>query len=485
MASETSDAPAAPEAGGHRFGRDLTTGSIPRHLLIFSLPMLAGTTLQTAYSFVNAIWVGQYLGKSALAAVTVSFPVVFVLIAIGAGLTLATTILISQHYGARDLPAVRAVVGNSTVLITVGGLVLLAGGEVFAPHILAAMGTPDTVMPLAVDYMRIYLVSLPLGFGMFLMRSMLQGIGDSTTPLYYLGGAVLLAAGLDPVLMFGWLGAPKLGLNGTAWATIIAQGIALSALVIMLRRRQNLVAPRLALAGFDWSVAWTTLRIGAPSAAQQSLISVSMLFITGIVNSFGEDATAAFGAASRVDQLAFMPAMTFSLAIATLAGQNIGANRHDRIKEILKWGCLLSGGVTLTASVLAVALPGVLLRIFTSEPAVIDIGSRYLRIVGSGYVFFAIMFVGNGLINGSGHTLVTTLISLLSLWVVRVPLAYLLSRHIGVDGVWYSIPASFFVSMTASMVYYATGWWRRPVVKRRPMPPPGPADLFGDETGEG
>ncbi len=483
MASETPTVPAAPGPGGAKFGRDLTTGSIPRHLLVFSLPMLAGTALQTAYSFINAIWVGQFLSKSALAAVTVSFPVVFVLIAIGAGLTLATTILISQHYGGRDLAAVRSVVGNSTVLIAVGGLALMIGGEIFTPHILAAMGTPANVMPLAVGYMRIYLISLPLGFGMFLLRSMLQGIGDSTTPLYYLGGAVLLSTVLDPILMFGWLGAPKLGLNGTAWATIIAHTIALAALVARLRRSDNLVAPRLAFKDFDWSVAWTTIRIGAPSAAQQSLISVSMLFITGIVNSFGEDATAAFGAASRVDQLAFMPAMTFSLAIATLAGQNIGANRHDRIKEILKWGCILSGGVTLVASLLAVCLPRVLLRIFTSEPAVIDIGDDYLRIVGSGYLFFAIMFVGNGIINGSGHTMVTTLISLLSLWVVRVPLAYMLSGAIGVDGVWYSIPASFFVSMTVSMAYYATGWWRRPVVKKRPLP--SPAAMFGEETGEG
>ena len=172
-----------------------------------------------------------------------------------------------------------------------------------------------------------------------------------------------------------------------------------------------------------------TIRIGVPSAVQQSLISVGMVFVTGIVNGFGDNATAAFGAASRVDQLAFMPAMTFSMAISTLAGQNIGANRHDRIRQIFLWGCLLSGGITLMASVLAVSLPRVLLRIFTPDAAVIDLGADYLRIVGSCYVFFAIMFVTNGVINGSGHTLVTTIISLVSLWVVRVPLAYWLVAH--------------------------------------------------------
>ena len=461
--------PAAPPLPA--FGRDLTTGSIPRHLIAFSLPMLAGTALQTAYSFINAIWVGQFLGKRALAAVTVSFPVVFVLIAVGAGLTLATNILISQNYGARNMPAVRRVVCSSTILLGSLSLVLLAAGEVFTPTILRAMDTPPEVLPLAISYMRIFLLSLPLGFGLFLTRSMLQGIGDSRTPLYFQGAAVVLAAVLDPVLMFGWLGMPALGLNGTAYATVISQGLALCSLVAWLRRRGNPVAPSLARRGFDWPTAWNTIRIGIPSAVQQSLISVSMVFVTGIVNGFGENATAAFGAASRVDQLAFMPALTLSMAISTLAGQNIGAGRHQRVREILVWGCVLSGGITLACSVLAVSLPRLLLRIFVNDPAVIGLGADYLRIVGAFYIFFAIMFVSNGIINGSGQTLVTTLITLVSLWVVRVPLAVWLSRRLGsIEGVWWSISASFGVSMTASLLYYFSGRWRRGVVARPSRP---------------
>jgi len=302
------------EAAGpaRRFGRDLTVGSIPRHLVAFSLPMLAGSALQTAYSFINAIWVGNFLGKNALAAVTVSFPVVFVLIAIGAGLTLATNILISQHYGARDMAAVRRVVHSSTVLIAALSVVLLSVGEILTPHILRAMDTPSEVLPLASQYMRIFLFTLPLGFGLFLTRSMLQGIGDSTTPLYFQTAAVLLTTVLDPVLMFGWLGMPALGLNGTAYATLIAQTLALAALVALLRRRGNPAAPAIGLKGFHWRTALTTIRIGIPSAVQQSLVSLGMVFVTGIINGFGANATAAFGAASRIDQLAFMPAMTFA-----------------------------------------------------------------------------------------------------------------------------------------------------------------------------
>ncbi|MGA2266323.1 MAG: MATE family efflux transporter [Phycisphaerae bacterium] len=473
--------PAAPALG---FGRDLTTGSIPRHLVAFSLPMLAGSALQTAYSFINAIWVGQFLGKRALAAVTVSFPVVFVLVAVAAGLTMATNILISQHYGARDTAAIRRVVGNSTVVIGLLSLVLLLAGELFTPQILRAMNTPSDVLPLSEAYLRIFLLSLPLGFGLFLTRNMLQGIGDSTTPLYFQTAAVVLTAVLDPVLMFGWLGAPALGLNGTAWATVIAQTLALSALVAMLRAKDNPVAPRVKLRGFHWPTAWLTFRIGAPSAVQQSLVSVGMVFVTGIVNGFGENATAAFGAASRVDQLAFMPALTISMAVSTLAGQNIGAVRYDRVWRIFLWGCLFSGGFTLAASLLAVTLPRVLLRIFTPDASVIGLGTDYLRIVGACYVLFAFMFVSNGIINGSGHTLVTTIISLVSLWVVRVPVAYWLSRRLGsINGVWYAIAMSFGVSMLCSLGYYLSGRWRRAVVKRLALPST-PATTFGEETGE-
>jgi len=465
------------------FGRDLTTGSIPRHLILFSLPMLAGSVLQTAYSFVNAIWVGKCIGSDALAAITVSFPVIFVMVALGAGLTLATTILVSQHYGARDIDAVRGVVNNSAILIGVLSLILTVVGEILAPYILRAMGTPPQVFDMATSYLRVFLLSLPIGFGLFLTRSTLQGIGDSTTPLYFQTGALVLNTILDPILMFGSYFVPGLGLNGTAWASVIAQGAALFALVAHLRKTGNLVAPHPFATRFDWPTAWTTVRIGLPSAVQQSLVSVGMVFVIGIVNSFGAYATAAFGAASRIDQLAFMPAMTFSLAVSTLTGQNIGAGRHDRVRKVFLWGCLLSGGITLAASILAVSAPSLLIRIFTSDTAVIEPGADYLSIVGLCYVFFAVMFVSNGVINGSGHTLATTLISLLSLWVVRVPLGLYLSRQMhSVHGVWLAIAASFGVSMIASLCYYLSGRWRRPVIRRRV--PQTPEAIFGDEAGE-
>lgn len=465
-------------------GRDLTTGSIPRHLIAFSMPMLAGNALQTAYGFINFIWVGQYLGKSALAAVTVSFPVIFFLLAVGLGLTMATNILISQYFGARNYPAVRKVVDSSNVLIGVFSLVIVVIGEVYTPHILRAMNTPHDVFPLAVHYMRIFLISIPFAFGMFLIRSMLQGIGDSKTPLYFQTASIIINIVLDPLLMFGLLGMPKLGLNGTAWASTFAQAAALLAVFIYLRRTRNFVAPAWNNLKIDWQTARTTIKIGIPASVQQSLVSIGMVFVTGIVNGFGENATAAFGTASRIDQLAFMPAMAFSMAVSTLAGQNIGARKYERVRDIFKWGCLLSGGITLLASALAVAIPGLLLRMFTNDATIIGPGTTYLRVVGSSYIFFAIMFISNGIINGSGHTMVTTVISLVSLWVVRVPMAYYLSKRFDdVMWVWVSMSVSSIVAMTVSLIYYKTGRWRRAVTRHTPVPPAA-AEVPGGEKVE-
>lgn len=468
-------------------GRDLTTGSIPRLMIAFSIPMLIGSFLQTAYSFINAIWVGKFLGTAALATVTVSFPVIFVVFAIGMGLTLATNILVSQNFGAKRMDELRKVVDSSTLLVYATSLVFTALGEIYAPDILRAMNTPPEIFEPSVSYLRIVLLSLPFGFGLFLVRSMLQGVGDSKTPLYFQLGSVIFTTVLDPLLMFGWLGFPKLGLNGTAWATIVSQLLALVTLITYLRAKQAPVAPSWPRFNHLGPTTWQTLRIGLPAAVQQSLVSIGMVLVTGIVNGFGEVSTAAFGAGSRIDQIAFMPAMTMGMAISTLAGQNIGAGHHHRVREIFRWGCLFSGGITLLISAVTVAIPRALLQIFISDPAVIEPGVAYLHIVGGCYVLFALIFVSNGIINGAGHTLTTTVISLVSLWVVRVPVAYWLSRRMGsVVGVWYAIALSFGVSLIASMGYYLSGRWKRSLGKKPPPGPaaPNPGEIFGHETGE-
>ena len=433
------------------------------------MPMLAGSALHTAYSIVNAIWVGNGLGTTAMAAITVSFPVLFVLMAVAGGLTMASNILVSQTYGAKDWAQLKLVVQNSVVLTGIVSLACVSAGHLFAEDLLRMISTPPAVLPMAAGYLRIFLWSVPFMFGMFLMAAMLRGTGDSKTPLYFQATFLGLTAVLDPLLMFGWLGFPKLGLNGTAVATIITNCGAVVSLLIHLHRKRHIVAPDWRGLRPEWAMSLLTLRIGIPSMLQQASVSIGMLVVVGLINAFGQTATAAFGAAMRIDQLAFMPAFTVGMAVSTLSGQNIGARHYHRVKEVFKWGLLLGGGMTLVASLLAVTIPHILLRMFIPDREVIAAGPQYLRIVGAGYVLFAIMFVSNGVINGAGHTFVTTLISLIALWAVRVPIAAYLSRSTHrLDGIWYAMVLSFAVGSALSLAYYFSGRWKKSVVRTRP-----------------
>lgn len=453
-----------------RVARDLTTGSIPRHLLAFSMPMLAGSLLQTTYSLINAFWVGRFLGTTALAAVTVSLPAVFVLIAVAAGLTLATNILIAQYAGARDWDRLKAVVQTSITLV--GGLsfVFLAIGLALAQRLLMTMNTPPDVLPLAAGYLRIFLWTMPFSFGLFLIGAMLRGVGDSATPVYFQAISVAINVVLDPLLMFGWLGFPRLGLNGTAWATIVAQAAAVAALMVHISRRRPLVRPDWRHPRIDAPMAWLLVRIGFPAMIQQSVVSVSLVVIVSLVSAFGASADAAFGAAIRIDQVAFLPALTIGMAISTLAGQNIGARRYARVSEVFRWGLLLSGGISLVISALALTIPAVFLRAFVSDPQVIAIGVGYLRIVGITYVFYALLFASNGVINGAGHTAWTTMISVIGMWGIRLPLAMILSRRLhGEAGIWYAMLISVAASAALSLAYYFSGRWRQPIIRTPPV----------------
>jgi len=451
----------------------MTSGSVPRHLIAFSVPMLAGNAIQTAYSIVNAVWVGKFLGEANLAAVTISFPIVFLLFAVAGGLTIGTSILVSQFAGAREWDRLRKVVQTSTVLIVCVSVLSLVVGQMLAPWIVRHMHAAPDIRPLAADYLRIYLYSIPAVFGMFLAAAMLRGMGDSKTPLYFLSAALVGTAILDPILIFGLIGFPRLGLNGTAIASVAMQTASLVCMYIYLYRKDHTAAPDWRHLTVDWPTLWLTFEIGLPSVVQQSLVSLGMLFVVSIVSGFRENATAAFGAAMRIDQIAFLPALTFGGAVSTLTGQNIGAGRIERVKEVFRWGTIICGGITLAMAIVAVTTPHILLRAFLSDPQALRIGIHYLRIMGISYVCYAVMFVSNGVINGAGYTFVTTIMTLVALWAARVPLAYYLSNRMHrVEGVFIAMAASSVLSMLISLGCYLSGFWKTPLVRHRPLPEP-------------
>lgn len=454
------------------FGKDLTTGSIPRHLLNFSIPMLLGNLLQTGYGIVNTIWVGNVVGADAVGATQVSFPIIFMLISLASGATLATTILVSQYYGAKDFKMVEKVVNNSFSIAIILGSVLTVAGILASDSILRLMETPSEIFAMAASYLKISIAGFILLFLTFLITSILRGIGDTKTPLIFMAIGIGINAVLDPLMIIGVGPFPKLGLDGAAYASLIAQTIAFIMAMVYLSRKNHFVVINLKKLTLDKELICLIFKLGFPSMVQQTLVSISSAFITSFVNAFGATATAAFGAAARIENIVFMPLMSFGMAASALTGQNLGAGRPDRVKDVFKWGVIMTSVVTLTLSGLVIAFPRLLLMMFIQVPAVLDIGVGYLRIVGCAYILIAILFISNGVINGAGKTLVTMAFTIITLWAVRVPLAAILTKtSLQIHGIWLSMDIGFAVGIIISLSYYFSGRWKKSnIIKSEPTP---------------
>ncbi len=453
------------------FGKDLTEGSIPRHLLLFSIPMLAGNAMQIGYSLINTIWVGHLVGENAVGAVGVSLPVLYVLFGIAMGMSLATTIVISQYYGAKDYAGVERAVGCAFSLGLIIASLLTIAGLLSSDHLLRLMATPPENFAMASSYLRITLAGFILFYFGLLINFMLRGIGDTITPLVFMSVALGLNAVLDPFFIGGFGPFPRLGLNGAAYATLVSQAAAIAVNIVYLNRKKHFIAfhPRKLI--LDRHLTLILFRIGFPSIVQQSLVSMGSLFISAFVNAFGAPATNAFGAVGRVDMVAFMPALSMSMAVSALTGQNIGARKTGRVKEVFRWGILMTSSITIVISLVVVFFSRVILMMFGlgDDPKVMEIGVGYMRIVGASYLFFGIMFISNGVINGAGHTMITMMFTLLSQWLVRVPGSWLLSKtSLGLSGIWIAVALSFVATMTISLLYYFSGKWKTSAVIRAP-----------------
>jgi putative MATE family efflux protein len=454
---------------------DLTQGSILKHLIMFSTPMLLGNILQALYNTVDSILVGKFVGPSALAAVAVSFPVIFMLVAMIIGFAMSTSTLVSQYAGAKDYVMVKKTIGNSIAFLGVAAIIMSLFGIAFSRRILELINTPDDIINVAADYLRIYLTGLIFVFGFNLINAILRGLGNSKTPLLFLLYSTVINIVLDFVLITGWGPFPQMGASGAALATVIAQGVAVLLGIIYLTKHGLFFNLRLRDIKFDKTLTRLTVKIGLPSGTQQTFVSIGMLVINSVINRFGTPVVSAFGAASRIDQYAFMPAMTIGAATAALSGQNIGARKFDRVKDIVKWSTMLAVTITSVISILIFIFPQVFISIFISSEGgankeVIKNGIQYLKIVSLSYIPFSMMFISNGVLQGAGDTWPVLIISIVSLWGIRVPLAnYLSATELGPRGIWIAMAISAVMSMILSRAYYYSGYWKKRIaIKARP-----------------
>lgn len=459
---------------------DLTQGSEGRNIFRFAVPMLVGHMFQQLYTFVDQIIVGRFLGKEALASVGASFPVIFTLIALIIGIATGGTIVISQFFGAKKFKEVKRTIDTIFIIMGISAVIMTVVGLTFSEQIFTLMKLPEELMPTANAYFSIYVSGLVVFFGYNGVAAVLRGMGDSITPLYFMILATLLNIGLDLlfIVKLGW------GIEGAAYATIIAQGTAFIVAVIYLNRTHELIKFNIRDFAFDREIAKQSLRIGLPTGLQHTFVALGMMALMGIVNGFGTNVVAAFTAAGRLDSLAIIPSMVFSTALSTFVGQNIGAGKIDRVKRGLQRTMLMSSATAIGITLLIILFKYPLMKLFTTDQEVIQIGGGYLTIVTSFYLLFTWMFIYGGVMRGAGDTIIPMFITLFSLWIIRIPVAVFLSQEtievfgftikgmgLGPDGIWWAIPSGWGFGMILSFIYYKTGRWKTKTVMKAKVEP--------------
>lgn len=456
--------------------KDLTKGNEAKLIFQFAVPMLLGNIFQQLYQIVNSVIVGRYLGEKALAAVGASMPIIFTLIALIIGFSIGASVVISQYFGAKDYENVRRASDTINIFLFFSGLVLSLIGILLSGWIFKQLGLPQELMHEAKLYLNIYLSGLVVMFGFNGTAAILRGIGDSKTPLYFLIISVFFNIILDLlfILVFKW------GVAGAALSTVISQVGAFATTIIYLNKNHHLIRFDLKQIRFDRKIFWQSVRIGLPTGIQQTFVGLGGIFLMGLVNGYGTIVIAGYSAAMRIDQLALLPAMNFSAALSGFVGQNMGANKISRIKAGLRATFIMSAAVCLLITIVVVFWGDNIMAMFTTNPEVIKVGHKYLIIVSLFYVFFSTMFTYNGMLRGAGATLIPMFITLFSLWLIRIPLAYFLSKYtsLGVEGIWWSIPIAWFVGTLGSYIYYKMGKWKnKAITKIEP-------ELIQEEIGE-
>lgn len=444
--------------------RSLTEGSISGGLAKFALPILYANVLQSLNGSVNSIWVGKFLGEAALTATSNANTVMFLLIGAAFGIALAATILVGQSIGANDLREAKRIVGTSATFFVAISLVMAVTGLLLCEPLLVAMKTPADSLPLAIAYMRVIFLALPCLYMYAFIMSMLRGAGDSQTPFYFMLLSVVIDIALNPVFIFGLGPIPRLGIAGSALATFVAQAISLTALIMHLYRRRHMLVlhkAELAMLRVDWRVIGALVKKGLPMSAQMLVLSTSGVLMISLVNRFGVQTTAAFGATLQLWNYIQMPAFAVGMGVSAMAAQNVGARKWDRVNSIARIGVLysvlLTGAVICLLQILdqrvyALFLPG------GSEAMLI--ASHINHVATWSWVFFGVSLVLFGVVRATGAVIAPLVCLTLSLLVVRIPLAGMFQSRWHADSIWWSFPVSSALSAILALLYYRFGGWR-------------------------
>jgi len=441
----------------------LLEGPIFTSLITLAVPIVLANILQSLYQLTDAFWVGR-LGGSAVAAVSVSFPIIFLMIAVGAGLAVAGSTLIAQYVGAKKEKMVNHVAAQTLLMVVITSVILGSIGYALASTILHAVGVAPDVFDYALRYMHVSFIGLVFMFSFVMFQSIMRGIGQVTLPMFIVLGTVLLNLVLDPLFIFGWGPFTGHGVMGAALATLVTQGLsALIGLTVLLKGKYGI---HLKLSDFkpDFIFIKKAFFLGFPASIEQSARALGLVVMTFLITSFGTLAIASYGVGSNILQFIIIPAMGISMAVSTLVGQNIGAGNLKRATDIARLGSIISFvGLSAIGVLIFIFAPHLVAFFVPNDPDVIALGSTFVRTMSLTFGFMGVQLALTGVFRASGNMVATMVIALVSQWVLQLPIAYVLSKHtaLGVNGLWWAFPVSNVIIAGITIAWYTKGDWKK------------------------
>ncbi|OPZ00897.1 MATE family efflux transporter [Bradyrhizobium sacchari] len=436
--------------------------------LRFLAPLMLGNALQSLFGTVSNIYLGQMIGVDALAAVSAFFPVMFFLFAFVMGLSTGATVLIGQAFGAGEQNRIRSVVGTTLAVGLLLAIAIALVGGLFSRPLMVLLATPANILDEASRYARIMLLTMPLGFVFLLTTAMIRGVGDALTPLLALALSTAIGLILTPILIRGTFGLPAPGITSPAWAAAIANALTLVVLAAYLLRKKHALAPDAALLRhlrLNSAVLGKILGVGLPSAIGMVVMAIAELVLLGLVNDFGSNATAAYGAVNQVMGYTQFTAISISIAVSILGAQAVGGGDRARLDGIVRTG--LAFNIVLTGGLVALIYlaPRAVLGIFITDGAVLDLAKGMLDIALWSSVPFGLATVFSGVMRAAGVAVTPMLLSIFAIVAIELPAAVILSRTVGLAGVWAAYPIVFCAMFVLQMGYYLLVW-RKGAIRR-------------------
>ena len=445
----------------------LLEGPIIKSLLILAFPLILSNLLQTAYQLTDTFWLGR-LGADAVAAISVSFPVLFLLASIGIGFTMAGTIIVSHLKGSNRQDQINQASSQILFIVCIVASLISVIGYFLTPAMIRLLQTPENVYPGAVAYLKISFIGFIFLFIYFTFQALLRGIGNVKTPLLIIFGTVLLNLILDPVFIFGYGPIPAFGVKGAALATFITQGLAGIIGIFILKNGRFGITLQFKLCRLNMSFIRTVLGLALPSSIEHSTIALSLTAMIALITAFGTIPLAAYGIGARILNFVFFPALALSMATSILVGQNIGAGNPPRAKRIVRISALFTFiSLTLAGFIFFIFAKGISALFIPNNTEVIAASTVFIKILSLSFGFMGAHTVMRGAFRGAGNTKLAMIFTIIYLWVLRFPLAYFLSRHtyLDVSGIWWAFPATNIITAFMTIAFFIFGKWQKEKIK--------------------